>query len=70
MVLCGTPPHALRVLHDRDLRLGAALRADNRMGLARQHGNEVTLSYRKEAFSRLKNRNVKRIREMTDPGKQ
>ena len=33
------------------------------MGLARQRGNQVTLSYRKEAFSRLKDRNVKRIEE-------
>jgi thioredoxin reductase (NADPH) len=33
------------------------------MGLARQRGNHVTLSYRKEAFSRLKDRNVKRIEE-------
>ena len=33
------------------------------MGLARQRGNQVTLSYRKDAFSRLKDRNVKRIEE-------
>ncbi|MEZ6193783.1 MAG: NAD(P)-binding domain-containing protein [Phycisphaerales bacterium] len=30
-------------------------------GLAEQHGNEVTLSYRKRAFSRLKARNENRI---------
>ncbi|HXI21797.1 MAG TPA: NAD(P)-binding domain-containing protein, partial [Gemmatimonadales bacterium] len=33
------------------------------MGLAYQKGNEVTLSYRKDVFSRLKDRNDKRIRE-------
>jgi len=33
------------------------------MGLGRQPGNQVTLSYRKEMFSRLKDRNVKRIEE-------
>lgn len=38
------------------------------MGLARQHGNHVTLSYRKEAFSRLKDRNVKRIEEAAKSG--
>src|SRR5690242_8870376 len=31
------------------------------MGLAHQHGNTVTLSYRKEAFSRIKERNAARI---------
>jgi thioredoxin reductase (NADPH) len=31
------------------------------MGLAHQAGNQVTLSYRKEAFSRLKERNSQRI---------
>ncbi len=38
------------------------------MGLARQRGNQVTLSYRKEGFSRLKERNVKRIEEATKSG--
>jgi len=33
------------------------------MGLAEQHGNKVTLSYRKEAFSRIKERNAQRIAE-------
>ena len=33
------------------------------MGLAHQRGNQVTLSYRKDAFSRLKDRNMKRIEE-------
>jgi thioredoxin reductase (NADPH) len=31
------------------------------MGLANQKGNKVTLSYRKEAFSRIKERNAERI---------
>jgi len=31
------------------------------MGLAQQSGNEVTLSYRKEAFTRIKERNARRI---------
>lgn len=33
------------------------------MGLGHQKGNQVTLSYRKEAFSRIKDRNAKRIDE-------
>jgi thioredoxin reductase/Pyruvate/2-oxoacid:ferredoxin oxidoreductase delta subunit len=33
------------------------------MGLAHQAGNKVTLSYRKSEFSRLKDRNAKRIEE-------
>jgi thioredoxin reductase (NADPH) len=33
------------------------------MGLAHQVGNQVTLSYRKEAFSRIKERNAQRIQE-------
>src|SRR5690348_4709215 len=33
------------------------------MGLAHQAGNKVTLSYRKEAFSRIKERNALRIEE-------
>jgi len=33
------------------------------MGLAHQKGNQVTLSYRKEAFSRIKERNAQRIQE-------
>ena len=39
------------------------------MGLAHQVGNQVTLSYRKEAFSRLKDRNEKRIQEQMQKGK-
>jgi thioredoxin reductase/Pyruvate/2-oxoacid:ferredoxin oxidoreductase delta subunit len=39
------------------------------MGLGHQVGNQVTLSYRKEAFSRLKERNVQRIEESVRRGK-
>src|SRR5262249_12404323 len=33
------------------------------MGLGLQHGNTVTLSYRQEAFSRIKDRNAKRLED-------
>ena len=39
------------------------------MGLANQIGNQVTLSYRKEQFSRIKERNAKRIEECMRNGK-
>ena len=39
------------------------------MGLAHQVGNKVTLSYRKEAFTRLKDRNEKRVEENARTGK-
>jgi len=39
------------------------------MGLAHQHGNDVTLSYRKPAFSRVKERNARRIQECIDARK-
>src|SRR5579864_884190 len=39
------------------------------MGLAHQPGNKVTLSYRKESFTRLKDRNEKRIQESMQKGK-
>jgi len=39
------------------------------MGLAEQPGNKVTLSYRKEAFSRIKERNAQRIAECIRKGK-
>ena len=39
------------------------------MGLANQKGNEVTLSYRSERFSRIKERNAKRIEECINAGK-
>ncbi len=38
------------------------------MGLAHQKGNEVTLSYRGEQFSRIKERNVQRLAECTRGG--
>jgi putative YpdA family bacillithiol system oxidoreductase len=39
------------------------------MGLAHQVGNQVTLSYRREAFSRIKERNAQRIEECMRKGK-
>jgi len=39
------------------------------MGLAHQQGNQVTLSYRKESFIRLKERNAKRIQDCIHSGK-
>ena len=39
------------------------------MGLANQSGNQVTLSYRSERFSRIKDRNAKRIEEYAKSGK-
>jgi thioredoxin reductase (NADPH) len=39
------------------------------MGLAHQKGNQVTLSYRKDVFSRLKGRNDRRIREEMRKGR-
>ncbi len=39
------------------------------MGLGHQHGNTVTLSYRQAAFSRIKDRNAKRIEECIKTGK-
>ena len=39
------------------------------MGLAHQVGNQVTLSYRKEAFNRIKERNAQRIQECLRKGK-
>ena len=39
------------------------------MGLAHQPGNKVTVSYRKNEFSRLKDRNAKRIDEYIKTGK-
>jgi thioredoxin reductase (NADPH) len=39
------------------------------MGLANQVGNKVMLSYRKEAFTRLKDRNEKRVEENARGGK-
>jgi thioredoxin reductase (NADPH) len=39
------------------------------MGLAHQVGNKVTLSYRKDCFTRLKDRNEKRVQEHVQKGK-
>ena len=39
------------------------------MGLASQTGNQVTLSYRSERFSRIKERNAKRIEDFVRSGK-
>jgi thioredoxin reductase/Pyruvate/2-oxoacid:ferredoxin oxidoreductase delta subunit len=39
------------------------------MGLSNQVGNKVTLSYRKECFTRLKDRNEKRVEEHIQKGK-
>lgn len=39
------------------------------MGLANQKGNEVTLSYRQERFSRIKERNAKRFEDCIRSGK-
>jgi len=39
------------------------------MGLASQKGNQVTLSYRSERFSRIKERNATRIQEFMKSGK-
>jgi thioredoxin reductase/Pyruvate/2-oxoacid:ferredoxin oxidoreductase delta subunit len=39
------------------------------MGLANQKGNKVTLSYRREAFARIKERNAQRIQECMRSGK-
>lgn len=39
------------------------------MGLAHQRRNRVTLSYRRDAFSRIKERNAQRLKEYTKSGK-
>ncbi len=39
------------------------------MGLAHQKGNRVTMSYRREAFSRIKERNTQALREYTKSGR-
>lgn len=51
--------------HQRILVVGGGDSAvEAAMGLAVQPGNQVTVSYRKAAFSRLKDRNEKRLQEM------
>jgi thioredoxin reductase len=39
------------------------------LGLAMQRGNKVTLSYRKDAFARIKERNAQKLREFQSSGK-
>ncbi len=39
------------------------------MGLANQKGNQVTLSYRKESFGRIKERNAERVQECMRTGR-
>ena len=39
------------------------------MGLGNQVGNQVTVSYRQERFSRIKERNTQRVQECIDKGK-
>jgi thioredoxin reductase len=39
------------------------------MGLAHQSGNKVTLSYRQDRFSRIKERNAKRMQDCIDAGR-
>jgi thioredoxin reductase len=39
------------------------------MGLGHQPGNQVTLSYRKDTFSRIKERNAKRIEDSVRSGR-
>jgi len=39
------------------------------MGLAQQSGSQVTLSYRGDAFSRIKERNAQRMQECLRKGK-
>jgi thioredoxin reductase/Pyruvate/2-oxoacid:ferredoxin oxidoreductase delta subunit len=39
------------------------------LGLAMQRGNNVTLSYRKDAFARIKERNAQKVREAMTSGK-
>lgn len=39
------------------------------LGLAHQRGNSVTLSYRKDSFTRIKERNAQRVKELAKSGK-
>lgn len=43
--------------------------AEAALGLARQQGNTITLSYRKDNFFRLKKRNDQHVKEMIKAGK-
>jgi thioredoxin reductase/ferredoxin len=57
----------------RDSRIlvvgGGDSAAEAAMGLACQRGNQVTLAYRGEAFHRLKDRNARRLREVSAGGR-
>src|SRR5260370_26180955 len=57
-------------VHKRVLVVGGGDSAvEAAMGLAHQVGNTVTLSYRQAAFTRIKERNAKRLEEFTHKGK-
>ncbi len=70
-------PHVLYRLieadHYRDQNIlvvgGGDSAVEAAMGLAHQSGNNVTMSYRRSEFSRLKDRNAKRIAEHMASGK-
>jgi len=55
--------HRILVVGGGDSAIEAAV------GLARQKGNEVTISYRRDDFVRLKEKNEQRIREVMKSGK-
>jgi thioredoxin reductase len=56
--------------HKRILVVGGGDSAvEAALGLAQQEGNRVTLSYRRDAFMRIKARNAKRLEENTRTGK-
>lgn len=65
-------PHVMYSLLDAEAYTGSKIlvvgggdsAVEAAMGLAHQDGNKVTISYRKDAFSRLKDRNEKRLEEM------
>jgi thioredoxin reductase/NAD-dependent dihydropyrimidine dehydrogenase PreA subunit len=55
--------------HKRILVVGGGDSAvEAAIGLAQQPGNQVTLSYRRQEFMRIKTRNAQRIREFVDAG--
>lgn len=57
-------------VHKRILVVGGGDSAvEAAMGLGHQVGNQVTLSYRQESFSRIKERNAQRIQESIRKGK-
>jgi thioredoxin reductase len=58
--------HAVRFRQENNLFRQERLAA---MGLANQKGNSVTLSYRRESFGRIKERNAQRIQEYKRSGR-